>query len=104
MFKVYHYDMNKYHHSFGKWYLRTPTAMQDVDAPKFPDEYVLAADVNTDDIDDVFRLTNNIDRNWDENEEVNATGKSLRSTSVGDVVVDAEGKALICASMGWEEI
>jgi len=47
----------------------------------------LAAVVETFDLDEAYKLTNNIDTPWPANEGVEATGLSLRSTSVGDVLV-----------------
>jgi len=104
MFKVYHYDMDKYHYSFGKWYQRTAYEMAPAETPKFPEEYELVAEVDTTDIEEAFRLTNNIEDAWTRNAEVKAQGSEFRSTSCGDVVVAPDGKRLLCASMGWEEI
>lgn len=49
----------------------------------------LTARVNTDILQEAYRLTNNIDKSWAENPNVtviNAKGGPLRSTSVGDVL------------------
>jgi hypothetical protein len=48
---------------------------------------VLAGIVNTDDLVIAFERTNNIDSFWRNNHDVFYTGKSARSTSVGDVLV-----------------
>lgn len=63
--------------------------------------------VDTFDIIDVFRVSNHIDDNWTNNSEVKelwSDPNKTRSTSVGDIVVTADGKAHLCASFGWEEI
>lgn len=54
--------------------------------------YRMVAGVTADDLEDVFRLTNSIDRNWAENPGVQPMplpfGKGgYRSTSVGDIIV-----------------
>lgn len=59
------------------------------DLKAFPAGYTHVANVTTDAIYDVFRLTNHIDAPWDENPGVQKTvSRGVRSTSVGDVVVD----------------
>lgn len=57
-------------------------------------DYEFVAVVKPDDdvvdvLEDVFRVTNNIDRDWQKNPEVIKTAdkKGFRSTSVGDLVV-----------------
>ena len=71
--------------------------------PKFPQEYEKIAIVETDSIDDVFRLTNHIDSDWTYNNEVKWTKSGgMRSTSVGDVVKDQKGVKYYCAPIGWE--
>ena len=107
IFLVYHFDMEKYSCCFDKWYrvdalagTATPT-----DALKFPEDYEVVAAVEADDIDDVFRKTNHIEEDWTTNEGVIPTKPNgCRSTSVGDVIVDAAGNRKICASVGWKDI
>lgn len=66
--------------------------------------YVKVADVETDDLEDVFRATNHIDRPWTENKEVTALfSVRARSTSVGDVIVDATGNKFFVDSCGFKE-
>jgi hypothetical protein len=64
-------------------------------------EYELVAEVETDDLDAVFELTNHIDRNWTENARVTAKAARPRSTSVGDVLRDANGGFHVVASVGF---
>lgn len=62
------------------------------------------AEVNAVNIEDAYRLTNNIDRDWTKNHGVKAVRKGLRSTSVGDIIIDQEsGKAWRCENAGWKE-
>jgi hypothetical protein len=69
--------------------------------PKFPADFELVAEVDTDSIGEAFRLTNHIDHSWYENEGVK-TIKKARSTSVGDIVVTSTG-AYQCMPLGWEK-
>jgi hypothetical protein len=69
----------------------------------FPDHYIHVANVDSQSLDGAYTLTNHIDSAWFTNEEVEVLNCS-RSTSVGDVVVDRDGEAHRCKSMGWEQI
>lgn len=69
--------------------------------PQFPVDFELVAEVDTDNVDEAFRLTNHIDQSWYENEGVKTIKKS-RSTSVGDIVV-VSGSAYRCMPLGWEK-
>ena len=71
--------------------------------PVWPDEYHKVADVETEDVEHAYMLTNHIDRLWTRNEGVTATPGEHRSSSVHDVVV-IDGVAHRCASVGWEPI
>lgn len=66
------------------------------------DLYNWVADVHTDSIDMVFQLTNHIDIEWWNNDEVKIY-KHSRSTSVGDVIYDVDaGKHFLCMPVGWK--
>ncbi len=76
---------------------------------KFPKEYKHVATVfgtTVNGLEDVFRLTNHIDKPWQCNVEIilHPKGSHPRSTSVGDVVVDQDGKRWFCDLAGWKEI
>ena len=61
--------------------------------------------VEAEDPEDLFRKTNSIVCSWTENEGVIESGEGLRSTSVGDIIVDlAREEALVCASIGWDPL
>ncbi len=65
-------------------------------------QYGHVADVDTDDLNDAFRLTNHIDGNWCENEEVQyVIGPNVRSTSVGDILIDKDDNAWAVARVGF---
>lgn len=66
------------------------------------DNFELVAEVEcpADQYGDVFRLTNHIDEAWWENPEVTCI-KQSRSTSVGDMMVAADGVRFRCMGIGW---
>lgn len=68
---------------------------------KFPNEYELVAEVDTDNIDKAFELTNHIHCEWWENEGVKLVKKS-RSTSVGDVI-EINREWFVCENVGWRK-
>ena len=73
--------------------------------PKFPEEYEEVAIVEANSVDDTFKITNHIDENWTRNPEVvELINHNPRSTSVGDVVEDEDGKFHYCDMVGWKEI
>jgi hypothetical protein len=75
--------------------------------PNFPEDYKKVAVVETNHLEEVFRITNHIDHDWTDNPEVVGlivTTRTPRSTSVGDVVVDEDGVAHYCAGCGWETL
>lgn len=69
----------------------------------FPDDFLLVANVDTDNLEDVFRLTNHIDSAWWTNPGVHHLVES-RSTSTGDVVVQSDGTVFVVRSMGWSKV
>lgn len=81
---------------FPKNYELVAEAKVSVDAPAVPVQI----------LEEAFRLTNNIDSSWVENEGVTLVSDmrgGRRSTSMGDVVSVA-GIAYVCAPMGWQQI
>ena len=73
--------------------------------PIFPEAYEKVAIVECEDLEDAFRATNHIDTAWTKNPEVVETFKArVRSTSVGDVVVNANGREFYCDMVGWTEV
>lgn len=60
--------------------------------------YVPAYDVDTDSLEEAFRITNL----WDAHdmEKVEVLGDRNHSTSVGDVA-EIDGKFFVCAPVGW---
>jgi hypothetical protein len=67
-------------------------------------EYHLVAVVDSDDLEDGFRYTNHIDKDWTLNSLVTPIpGASKRSTSVGDIIV-RDGATYIVASCGFTKL
>lgn len=77
----------------------------------FPENHELIAEVETKNIDlgaldEAYRLTQNIDKpwSWNENVEIKAAGRSrFRSTHIGDVLVMGTDP-YVCVSIGWEKV
>ena len=65
--------------------------------------YRKVAHVQTDNLDEAFRLTNHIEESWTENEEVGVYAEKVRSTSVGDILINDEG-VFIVAPCGFEKV
>jgi hypothetical protein len=69
-------------------------SVESVDASKF----IEVAQVEGDSLDDIFCKMNVVDGT-----EL-PVKLHVRSMSVGDVLIDAEGLASICCSLGWKRI
>lgn len=66
-------------------------------------EYVALIDVRK--LDDVFYNTNNIDEPWTDGDAVLwCVRKRLRSTMVGDIVIDAEDNVYMIDRVGYEKL
>ena len=61
------------------------------------------AEVDSNDLEEAFELTNHIEHNWTENEEVTPLISNPRSTSCGDIM-EIDGKFYIVASCGFKKI
>jgi hypothetical protein len=68
----------------------------------FPEGFEKVAEVEAEDLGNVFYLTTHVTHEWWLNEGVTLV-KESRSSSVGDVVVDAAGNRFLCAKMGWRK-
>ena len=89
MIKVYHNDM-------FLAYILNPSLKKNT--------VHLVAEVDTDDLDEAFRLTNNITHLWVINKGVKAVeGVQHRSTSVGDLL-EWNGKSYVVESVGFREL
>ena len=84
--------------------LPDPLADEAEIAAGWPDRYRLVATVRTDQLDEAFRKTNTVERDWWTNPGVTpVVWVPLRSTSVGDVIV-TDGGPHLCCSVGWKKI
>ena len=89
MIKVYHNDM-------FLAYILNPSLKKNT--------VHLVAEVDTDDLDEAFRLTNNIMHLWVINNGVKAVeGVQHRSTSVGDLL-EWNDKSYVVESVGFREL
>lgn len=70
----------------------------------WPQDFTPVAELATDDLDEIFRLTNSIGQPWTQNTGVRCLLPNARSTSVGDMVVDSKGKVWLCCLIGWKEL
>lgn len=66
--------------------------------------YNKVAEVSTRDLDEAYRLTNHIHRNWEVNPEVVKITTGNRSTSVGDILEAEGGKRYIVDRFGFKEL
>jgi len=75
------------------------------DEVPFPEGFEKVAVVETaSGLESVWAITQHVESDWTKNEAVQETFMDrCRSTSVGDVIVDEEGKRFRCAFVGWEE-
>jgi hypothetical protein len=69
----------------------------------WPDDFNLVAAVASDDLDEIFGLTNHVNGDWTKNKGVKALVKTARSTSVGDIVV-VDDAVYICLFVGWMDL
>ncbi len=68
-----------------------------------PHDYKAIADVEVEDYNEVFGLTNHIEHDWTTNRGVSMLVEGpQRSTSVGDVYEMEDGSALMVAGAGFE--
>lgn len=91
MIQIYHHEWN------SDWSLGRVGS-------RFPQDYKLVAQVDTDSLGEAFQLTNHIESNWTENHGVRAYGGGHRSSSVGDVFVLQNGEAHLVASVGFLKV
>lgn len=66
--------------------------------------YLLVAKVDTNSLEHAWERTNHIDGSWQKNDDVQAMTAQARSSKVGDVMKDENGKYHIVASVGFTPI
>jgi hypothetical protein len=87
------------------YHAKVPTFFED-EAPSFnEDNFKLIAEVDTDDLDEAYELTNTINQEWHLNGGVKLIGAmGCRSTSIGDVLIANSGRCYRVESVGFKEI
>lgn len=99
MIKVYHFDHEKASRD-KRWEVFSGKVV-----PTFNKlNYKLVAIAETDDLDRAYYLTNHIDKDWTTNYHVTAVNGKHRSTSVGDVLVKADGTRFYVAPVGFDKM
>jgi len=94
-YEIYHADARVFRNTLLGEY-------DDIDPQK---DYSCVARITAQNVDDAYRLSNSIDHYWGDNPEVLITFRSaLRSTSVGDIIVDPEGVKHRVARMGFTRL
>lgn len=63
-------------------------------------KYTKVAEVDSDNLELAFELTNHIDRSWTENKNVKSLVDNPRSTSVGDMM-ELDGRRYMVDSVGF---
>jgi hypothetical protein len=66
--------------------------------------YNLVAKVHTNSLSRAWERTNHIDDDWQKDVDVEAFSQEARSSKVGDIMKDANGKYHIVATVGFTEI
>jgi hypothetical protein len=80
-----------------------PLALASTQERIFPEEFTEVAECDSEELDEIFQLTNHIDQSWWKNKGVKKLVQTeVRSTSVGDVVVLSNGTVWVCRSFGWD--
>lgn len=69
---------------------------------EFPDEYDEIASIREVDLEEIFRVFNTLDGYMDP--RVVELVRTVRSMSVGDVVVKPDGCTWLCLDWGWKPI
>ena len=87
----------------SKVYHRNPIQSTYLFPAQSPDKptFTLVAEVDSENLEEIFELTNHIDHSWTQNKKVTVVAKNpVRSTSVGDLVF-VNGKYFVCEATGW---
>jgi hypothetical protein len=87
----------------SKVYHRDPVKSTYFFPAQSPDEptFTLVAEVDSENLEEIFELTNHIEHSWTQNKKVTViANNSVRSTSVGDLVL-INGKYFVCKDTGW---
>lgn len=68
-------------------------------------DYTHVASVQCQTLDDVFHITQNLYKNWTKNNGVLHSIGELRSTSVGDIIIEeGTGKMFMVENIGFREV
>ncbi len=91
-------------HVYHRQSLPDPLHSEERVAEAWPVHYIHVADVAAESVEEAYRLTNTVHTDWWTRKPVTMVAEPpLRSTSVGDVIVTADGPKL-CCSLGWQDV
>ena len=68
--------------------------------PEFAQYYIASCEVDTDDLEEAFELTNL----WNDMNKINFLADRGPSSSVGDIFVDSKGQCFIVDNYGFKQI
>ena len=72
---------------------------------QFPVDYQTKAIVLASNLDEVFRVTNDVELSGRQERTVISLGREwFRSTSVGDIVIESTQRAFLCDNVGWTPV
>lgn len=100
--EVYHFDMQKAVHNGKELYFLRPEADDVLDLVK-QGIYSKVAEVQSNDLEVAFELTNHIDSSWQENKGVTSFAERARSTSVGDLCIK-DDEVFVVSAIGFEKL
>jgi len=99
--EIYHSN-NTRDSGMGLW--KHFTAADALEAFKSDDGYTVVAVCKSNDLDDAYMLTQNIDTAWTNNDGISPIGSNLRSSMVGDIFETPDGSLYIVDNIGFEKI
>jgi hypothetical protein len=71
----------------------------------FAKEYKLIAELESNDLEEIFSLTNHVTHDWTENIKISLKIPGPhRSTSPGDIVKLPNNSYHLCLTMGWKDV
>ncbi len=117
MIKVWHLDEERLLGNLQSWseadprFLAAKMGMREDDSQgqaamslKKDGFYRLVAEVETQDLEEAWEKTNNIDESWTLNAGVRSKVEHPRSSATGDIFERESGELFVCASIGFREI
>ncbi|EPX83917.1 hypothetical protein [Salipiger mucosus] len=67
-------------------------------------DYNHVADIRKDHLEVAYAVSQNIEANWTSHSDVDAKVDKARSTSMGDILIDAEGRCHVVVMVGFRAV